>query len=183
MHLQIESPLESSSGDPPEDVPRWQCPCLSIHSCTLSSHCTMPGTCIYIYSIYDTMLPSVVHRCWYRYQQDNRTGTVQRHRDANGATHTERGPGPSNTTIRHKPPDRPEPRPGHTRVGPGTKRSGLHGPETVTQGPDKPPERRATSNPHLDPRAPRPGQPTQPKRPGPMPPARPPPPPSIPACC
>ena len=67
--------------------------------------------------------------------------SLQRHRegpDANGAN-TERGPGPSNTTLRHKPPHRPEPRPGHTRVGPGTKRSGQHDPET-TQGPDKPPE-------------------------------------------
>ena len=68
--------------------------------------------------------------------------TVQRHRegpDANEPTHTERGPGPSNTTLRHKPPHRPEPRPGLIRTGPGTKRSGQHGPET-TQGPDKPPE-------------------------------------------
>ena len=51
-----------------------------------------------------------------------------------GDTHrSERGPGPSNTTLRHRPPHRPEPRPGHTRIGPGTKRSGQHGPET-TQG-------------------------------------------------
>ena len=65
--------------------------------------------------------------------------TVQRHRQGGagrerGDTHrSERGPGPSNTTLRHRPPHRPEPRPGHTRIGPGTKRSGQHGPET-TQG-------------------------------------------------
>ena len=49
--------------------------------------------------------------------------TVQRHRegpDANGATHTERGPGPSKTAPRHRPPPRPERRPEPTRVGPET---------------------------------------------------------------
>ena len=89
-----------------------------------------------------------------------RYSTVQRHRegpDANGATHTERGPGPSNTTLRHKPPHRPEPRPGLIRTGPGTKRSGQHGPET-TQGPDKPPEEPQATRTSTPGRAPRPGQ-------------------------
>ena len=40
--------------------------------------------------------------------------------DANGATHTERGPGPSKTAPRHRPPPRPERRPEPTRVGPET---------------------------------------------------------------
>ena len=67
--------------------------------------------------------PPAVHRLTLMCNDPNILSTVQRHRegpDANGVTHTERGPGPSKTAPRHRPPPRPERRPEPTRVGPET---------------------------------------------------------------
>ena len=86
-------------------------------------------------------------------------GTGRGRTRSNGATHTERGPGPSKTAPRHRPPHRPERRPEPSNP-PGSEQKQ---PAGITLRPRTNPgtrqtAERATSNPHLDPPAPRSGQ-------------------------